>query len=326
MKKSVSRRILSMVLMALMCALAMGGCYLLPQEEPTLSAPVVDVEEIEMTTVKVTRGDIEVTVQKTGQVTSGVQEDLYFTHSGTIDSILVTGNQEVKAGDIVAQMEVDDLEYNMEVAEINLNKARLAYSNHESTDQWYNVQLAKLAYDRAERLYNNAVLVSPIDGVVIYVASLKAGDAVGAYNKVVRVADPTDLRVEVTGTDAEVFSTGLEVTVHGEGGKTYKGTVIQAAKDKPEGVAGEDVGKTIIEVDLKGEVRLGANVTLRAVTESSKDTLLVPASCVKNYLGRTYVQVMRDGVKTDVDVEVGLSNATYAEILAGLNEGDEVIQ
>ena len=325
MRKTLIRRTAWVFILALVSMNVLGGCYLLPQEEPALSAPVVSVEEIEMKTVEVTRGDIEVTVQKSGQVASATQADLYFTHSGTLDAMLVSSGQTVEKGDIVAQMEVDELEYNMQVAEINLKKARLAYSNNKSTDQWYNVELAQLAYERAEELYNDAVLTAPIDGLVTYVATLRAGDSVGAYSKVVRISDPDQLQVEITGTDAEVFTTGMSVEVIVDG-KNYTGKVIQSAGEKPEGVSGEEEAKTIIEVDLKGEVKLGTSVTLRAVTESSQDTLLLPSSCITTYLGRTYVQVMRDGVKTDVDVEIGLSNATMTEILAGLNEGDEVIQ
>ena len=118
----------------------------------------------------------------------------------------------------------------------------------------------------------------------------------------------------------------MQVDVIVSGGKTYQGTVIQSGKDQPENASGETEARTLIEVDLNGEVPLGTNVTLKTVTGVSENTLLVPTSCITNYLGRTYVQVMKDGVRTDVDVEVGLSNASMTEILAGLEEGDEVIR
>ena len=41
--------------------------------------------------------------------------------------------------------------------------------------------------------------------------------------------------------------------------------------------------------------------------------------------GQDYVQVFKDGEKTEVNVELGISNATEVQILSGLSEGDEVV-
>ena len=45
----------------------------------------------------------------------------------------------------------------------------------------------------------------------------------------------------------------------------------------------------------------------------------------KTLSGKNYVQVYKVGVKTEVDIETGISNATEIQITSGLSEGDEVV-
>ena len=52
---------------------------------------------------------------------------------------------------------------------------------------------------------------------------------------------------------------------------------------------------------------------------------MIPKYLVKTLSGQTYVQVYKDGVKTEVNIETGISNATEIQILSGLSEGDEVV-
>ena len=95
----------------------------------------------------------------------------------------------------------------------------------------------------------------------------------------------------------------VEVSINSQ---TLVGTVLQTPNDQPERLADSLASdKTLIEVEGMPEgVTLGSSVIVRGVTDSREDTLVLPASAVKNFMGRTYVQ----------------------EILEGLQEGDEVIQ
>lgn len=328
MFRKQNRTLMAVAVAMLLAALGMGGCYLLPQEEAALEPPVLAPESVEVSTVKVTRGALEQWVQASGKIASAVQENVYFQpKGGNVAKVSVSSGDTVQKGDVLVEMQTSDLEFAKEEAEIRYNQARLAYNQGGGQDQKYNLQLAKLALDRATEALEQAVLVSPIDGVVMYVAAIKPGDWVEAYNEIVRIADPTQLRVEISGDEAKAFSTGMQVEVN-INGQNLTGTVVQTPNDQPERLADSLASdKALIEVEGMPEgVALGSSVIVRGVTDSRQDTLILPASAVKNFMGRTYVQVMRDGVKTDVDVKTGLTTTTQVEILEGLQEGDEVIQ
>ena len=53
--------------------------------------------------------------------------------------------------------------------------------------------------------------------------------------------------------------------------------------------------------------------------------IVIPKYLVKTLSGKNYVQVYKDGVKKEADVETGISNATEIQIVSGLSEGDEVV-
>ena len=65
------------------------------------------------------------------------------------------------------------------------------------------------------------------------------------------------------------------------------------------------------------------------VANSREDVLTIPTNVLREYNGRTYVQVLQDGVKMEKDVVVGLKgtmdNSTVYEIVSGLEEGEQVI-
>ena len=72
------------------------------------------------------------------------------------------------------------------------------------------------------------------------------------------------------------------------------------------------------------EVTFGESGTVRVYKEYSIDTLVIPASCLQSDDLGEYVYKSEDGQRIKTYVTVGIRTATYAEILDGLNEGDDV--
>ena len=117
----------------------------------------------------------------------------------------------------------------------------------------------------------------------------------------------------------------VEVTIDKE---VYEGEVIQCPDDVPPIPAdGDTTPRTYIEVEgyEADDKSLGKSATIRFVEDSRTDVIIIPKSLVNDYQGRTYVKVLADGVKIEVDVEKGLATSTEVEIVKGLNEGDKVI-
>lgn len=82
----------------------------------------------------------------------------------------------------------------------------------------------------------------------------------------------------------------------------------------------------IIKLDDKSEKILpNMAVTADIITDIKTDIVLVPSSAVQAINGQSIVLLMKDGVTSDVVVEIGSSNDSYTQIISGLNVGDEVV-
>lgn len=116
----------AVLLVVMMLALQVSACYFFPQEEQLLSPPLREPQQIEYSTVEVTRGDIEKRINGTGYFVSDVQTDLFFTfRGGRIKSINFKNGDMVQAGDVVIELESENLENQILQLNMNLQKLKL---------------------------------------------------------------------------------------------------------------------------------------------------------------------------------------------------------
>jgi macrolide-specific efflux system membrane fusion protein len=313
-----------------------SGCYLLPKEEETLEVPLLQAKEIVYKTYEAKRSDIIVYVTAQAKFVSASVADCFFEHTGgRLRAVYVKYGQAVKKGDIIAELDTDALENSKTIQYYNLQKARLRLDNLKATGaSSYDIKMADYDYKIARANYNTVVeelekskLYAPMDGIISYLAKVYPGDTISAYTDLARIIDPLAIRLVIEGDTAKKFKTGMqvEVTIDKE---VYEGEVIQCPDDVPPIPAdGDTTLRTYIEVAgyESDDKSLGKSATIRFVEDSRTDVIVIPKSLVNDYQGRTYVKVLEDGVKIEVDVEKGLATATEVEIVKGLNEGDKVI-
>jgi HlyD family secretion protein len=144
-------------------------------------------------TAKVTRGDLNVVVTATGTVAADTTVQVGTQVSGTIASIYVDWNSHVRKGQVLAKLDTTYLWASVEVAESNLQKAKVtadqAKVNFERVKQLYqrnldsqadydqalatyeqaqaDVKSAQTALDQAHINLNYATIRAPISGVII---------------------------------------------------------------------------------------------------------------------------------------------------------------
>lgn len=61
------------------------------------------------------------------------------------------------------------------------------------------------------------------------------------------------------------------------------------------------------------------------VLDSVKDAIVISNNLIKKVDGTKVVYVLKNGEKTAVEVETGLSTGSQTEIRSGLKEGDEIV-
>lgn len=134
-------RILS-IFLVLLTLLILAGCALLPatnlnrstdgNETPTpIPTAIVPVKP----TYTVKRGEIVDELEFSGRIAPVVEEDLFFRNSGRVRAVFNKRNDFVEEGQILAELEIDPLERELEAAELELERSRVrldqALQEHE---------------------------------------------------------------------------------------------------------------------------------------------------------------------------------------------------
>ncbi len=111
---------------------------------------------LEITTIKVTRGELIQSVEPTGSVKSKTEINLNFDMSGRIATINVKVGDEVKIGQILAKLETRNLESGVKQAEANLAKARGDLASYEAGSTPEVIAQYQADVDKAQANLNKA--------------------------------------------------------------------------------------------------------------------------------------------------------------------------
>ncbi|SFF08305.1 RND family efflux transporter, MFP subunit [Paenibacillus catalpae] len=337
----LSRKIAKRAAVFVITALTLSGCSLLPHEEAVLQPPLIQPVQEKLDLVEVTRGSIQTSLKGTATFISSNVKTLSFTESGgQIKSINVTLGQKVKAGDLLAELETDDLELQVRLQKLNVERVQLLYSEAvrdgaSGTDKRLkeiDLEREQLSLQAMESRLHKSQLFSPISGTIIFVDSIKTGDRVNAYQTIVTVADPSSMQLTYAASDAKDVlgvEAGMPVSLKYKG-KDYTGKVLQSPSNAPvstdQAKANSTAVTIVMGIDNPPEgIQIGHSADMIIELQKRENAIVLPRKAIRSYMGRSYVQVADGERKKEVDVEVGLTTPTEVEIVKGLEEGQKVI-
>lgn len=226
------------------------------------------------------------------------------------------------------------------IAEINLQKAEASVNTlvenegidaEEKLQKELKVAQTELDLQNAQDDLDNAVLKSPIDGIV---TTMKAyiGQQVGV-SSFITVADlqNSTLSVYVDETDMDKIGVGYEIEVEFDAipGRIFYGTISTVY---PSVQTSNNVNvikaEAILTVEsLAGTEYLleGMNAAVEVIGGRAKDALIIPIEALREVGDGEYsVFVMEDKTPRLRFIEVGLMDYYFAEILSGIEEGEVV--
>lgn len=328
--------------------LSAGGCYLLPDEEEVLDAPTVKASDVTYSTVTAKKKDLEKKIVATGTVTAENQYTLsYEKQSGTVSKFYVKAGDKVKKGDVICDLDTYDLDYQIEEKQLYLEKAKLKVdiiyegggSQAEIDSAYVDVQLLEKELEKLQAQKEDSSLKSPIDGVVSSLSDVRAGDNVNPGQTIATVIDTSALYIAIQPDDLTQYDIDTEVRIRiGEG--YYDGVVFMTPKKLADYQAeqkedhnnvddtGIDYQADTIYVRFKDTApaeAVGQLADTILVLDSVKDAIVISNNLIKKVDGTKVVYVLKNGEKTAVEVETGLSTGSQTEIRSGLNEGDEIV-
>jgi macrolide-specific efflux system membrane fusion protein len=353
---SVKRKNTRAIAIVLGLSLLMGasGCALLPDEMQEEDIPTITPPKLaEKPTYTVSTETIETKVRGSGKIMSTKEETLFFiSENGRVKGMHVEIGQQVAAGELIAELDVTELENNLRQQRLQfrseeLNMKQTLRKADEMTEEELeqakiNFELKRTALVELEEKIARARLTAPFDGTVVGLHK-KPGDTVQAYETVAVLADMTKLTVAVNMSKDNLknIAVGMETEVDINANGSHKGEVLRlpvASNDQNNGGYDPWNPNPVVQVDSPDKYLLiqlesfpegvtrDTPLSAAVVIERKEQAVVIPPSSLRTYGGRTYVQVMeKDGTKREVDVEVGQQTATQVEIRKGLEPGMKVV-
>ena len=315
-------------------AVALAGCFLLPQEEQVLAPPLLDTPEISYRVITAEPNVIEDKVTVGGVFIYPSQYSLKFRfRSGPLRGIYVGYGDDVTPGQLVADLDTDSLVLDLRRQEIRVRKAELAAeaaaansaNRFTRENAALDIELQRLHLQQLQEELAKSRLLAPVAGEVVYIAPLGEGEPVEPFRTVIQIADPTEILLSYSGPKRSDFALGAEVKVDIRG-VIYPGEVVMTPLNVPRDAPDEMRELILIRVaDLPDEVEKGDTATVVLVRARREDVIVLPRNLVQTYLGRRFVYVLKDGLREERNVEIGIQTPTQVEVAAGLQVGEEVV-
>ena len=241
--------------------------------------------------------------------------------SGTVTAVHTSEGSTVSKGQPLITLGGDDLEDQLQDAADSLRNAELSMEN-------------------TQKQLENYTITSPISGTVID-KEYKTGDTVESGKTLCTIYDMSylEMTLNIDELDISTVEVGqaVQITAEAVEGKTFTGVVTKVS------VAGATSGgitsyPVTVRIDAADELLPGMNVDAEIVLEEAADTLAIPTSAVTRGSGNTsLVLITQDSPSAAnaveqeapegyvyVQVETGISDDSYVQILSGLQEGDTV--
>ena len=312
----------------------MTGCFFFPAEEELLEPPTVAIEDIAYSTYTAKQKTIEDKTVATGYVLCKSQYNASFPESGgTLKTIYVTAGQHVEEGDLLAELDVGDLDYLYKQQLLIVQKAQIAYNSSGTADARLTLEMEQTNLTEYERQLNNSRIYAGMTGEVCFVQDMDPGTTVTAYKTIIKIVDPSQLCIQYSSSNMKSFPLGEEVTITVDG-EDYSGCVSKTPTDVKEGLYDDfpavmkDTSSIYCEFTdgTPSFLTVGQTADITAVFARHENAVVISKTLVKTDGDRTYVTILDENdTKKEVDVTVGITNATEAEILTGLNAGDRVV-
>lgn len=346
--------------------LLLTSCALLPEEEAIRTAPVIRAyTPAEYHTLQVRRGDLIRSAKVTCQYVPVKTASLSFALGDEfVDKTFVQAGDAVQEGQLLAQLELGDLEKRIEeagnvAAELEVRHTyqqklyELALRRHEAASQdWSEEEKTQALEDiRAEYAQRSQELLdalelqnltlkeleeelalrqirAPFSGTVSRVSKYEDGDRSSLVASVLTLVDSTISLFRANTEHWEQFHVGdeYEIVVRNQ---PYRAVVTDEAAlglETQEREPGKraDVYFALSEPAL--ELEEGNIGTLVLILSEHEAVVYVPKTALSATDGNPIVYYRReDGMKAIKTVETGVTVGDYVEILSGLEEGEEII-
>lgn len=191
------------------------------------------------------------------------------------------------------------------------------------------IKSAQADLDSAISRLEAADMVAPFDGVITAI-NIEAGDAVNASTIAIEIVDYSVVEVSATldEIDVPLVAIGQKavVTLSSLSDIELTGVVsdLSTIARTQSGVVTYSVS---INVTVPSDIKVmeGMTAFVDITTEAAENVLRIPVSAIGGTGNNPIVQVMINGVVQERAIMTGVTDGSWAEVLSGLQEGEQVV-
>ena len=215
------------------------------------------------------------------------------------------------------------------VAQANYDDAVREWDRLKNGPDPLDIAAAQARVDAIKATLNLARLTAPFAGTITR-ADPKTGDQVSPSSAAFRLDDLSHLLVDVQVSEVDINSVepgqNVALTFDANPGQDYMGVVHKVGQV---GNAAQGAVNFVVTVELTDpdeSVKPGMTAAVTINVEELENVLLVPNRAVRFQDGKRVVYVLRNGVPTPVDIQLGSTSDMFSELISSeLGEGDEII-
>lgn len=330
-KKSMVKPILAIILAVFLVLVAYRAIQFFKPAEAEAFVPVNVKTEIA----------VNESISESAPITGRIQpvEDVAIVPlaQGQVTSVKVKVGDKVKKGQTLFTIDSSAVAASVSQAKAGLDAAASAYTrmqtlyaegavsaqDFESVEAQY--KSTKEAYNQAAEMLSNYTVTSPIDGYVtslsVSVGSVAGGSMAGSVanidSLIIETSVSENLAAKVKeGDTAEVYVASV--------GKTFTGKITGFS---PIPGLGTLTYPLTITMDPSDELFAGMFAEVHLVSDFVENAVCVSSQSVIAKNGKSVVFVLQPGTTVPEmrEVTVGIDNGERAQILSGVEVGDEVI-
>jgi RND family efflux transporter MFP subunit len=294
------------------------------------------------------RGEILRFITLPGTLRANQQVTLHAKVAGYLKTINVDKGDTVKAGQVLAEIEIPELvaerarhQAELRVAKLEVDRIKAAREKapdlitpQASDAAESRVAIAQAALEQNETMLRYGKIAAPFAGVVtmryvdtgafVPAATATAGSTAAA---IVTISDYSVIRAQVPVPEVEAarIQIGQPVVLTTD---ALPGKIFRAKVTRTTGALDEASRSLLVEADYQntdGVLRPGMYAIIKIGVERHDNALLVPAAALIREKAAGFLFTFADGKATRVPVKYGFNDGTNVEILEGINEGARVI-
>jgi len=296
-----------------------------------------EVAAIPVKADSVLRGDMNSYIETYTRLEAEREIKVMARATGFVTELFVEEGDWVQDGQVLIRLDKEESELRLRQvegghneAEVNFHRIKILHEKKMVSQSEFDTALrafenSKLSLAEAKLNFAHTDIKAPINGIVLQ-RMVELGALVGSGKELFVVADMDPLLAKIHVPERRMFQlhSGQKAIVSAEAlpDQSFDGNIrmISPIVEPESGTV-----KVTLEIPANSMLKPGMFCTVRIITDSRLNTLIIPKKALVLETESDDVYVVSEGKARLVDVSIGYSEGDRVEIISGVEEGMRVI-